>query len=71
MTQEDLEPQTALQGLRRVLGKENLSWDTLVDVVDRSLRKARREGKGEQQTVSSASPGASSAYDWDDNRYNL
>jgi hypothetical protein len=71
MTEEELEPYIALQGLRQILGKENLSWDTLIEVVERSLRKARREGKSEQPTVPSISQPTSPAYDWDDNRYNL
>lgn len=72
ITAEEQEPYSALQGLRQVLGKEHLSWDTLVDVVDRSLRKARRECKSEQkQPVTLPSQGTLQEYDWDDNRYNL
>ncbi|NJR52367.1 MAG: late competence development ComFB family protein [Leptolyngbyaceae cyanobacterium CSU_1_3] len=65
LTEEELEPYTALQGLRRVLGKDDLSWETLVGVVERSLRKAKRAVKSDdRQPV-----GVTQHYDWDDSRY--
>lgn len=68
LTEEELEPYSALQSLRRVLGKEDLSWDTLADVVERSLHKAKREGRSIEKQPA-ATP--SQSYDWEDNRYTL
>lgn len=68
LTPEELEPYYALQGLRQLLGKEDLSWETVVDAVGRSLRKAaRRVASSPQRTP----PTVPQGYDWEDDRYSL
>jgi hypothetical protein len=39
---EDIEPQVALQGLRELLRREDLSWRNLVDGVEQALVKTAR-----------------------------
>lgn len=61
---EDIDPQTALQGVRELLQREDVSWRNLVDAVEHTLQRTargeitwRRRNRGYGQ------------YDWSDSRY--
>lgn len=72
--EEDQEIQVALQRLRRMLKRDNLSWRNLVDMVEQMvIRSAKRGSNPEQKRGStpeqkhrSSSPG----YGWNDSYYN-
>ncbi len=66
-SQQDLDANAALQGLRQLLGREELSWKNLVDAVEHTLVRTAR---GEITWRKQGSHGRN-IYDWNDNRYHL
>jgi Late competence development protein ComFB len=63
---ESIEPDTALQSLKELLRREDVSWRNLADVVEQTLVKTAR---GEITWRKRENSAYGHTYDWSDGRY--